>query len=59
MEEILKLFRETRKWRLYHKSRGRDGMIEAAACIVREKALLDALTVIGLSDEQRKKLEKI
>lgn len=57
MEEILKLFKETKKWRLYHKSRDRDGMIEAAACAIRECALLDALTVLGLSDEERRKLE--
>jgi len=59
MEEILKLFKETRKWRLYHKSRERDGKIEAAACAIRECALLDALTVLGLTVEQRRKLEKI
>jgi len=59
MEAILNLFKRTRQLRLYHKSRGRDGMIEAAACAVRECALLDALTVLGLSNEQRKKLEKV
>ena len=59
MEEIIKLFKDTRKRRLYHKSRGRDGTIEAAACAIRECALLDALTVLGLSNEERRKLEKL
>jgi hypothetical protein len=59
IEEILKLFKETRQWRLYHKSCGKVGQIEAAACAIRENALLDALIVIGLSVEERRKLEKL
>lgn len=59
IEKILKLFKETRQWRLYHKSRGKAGQIEAAACAIREIALLDALIVLGLSLEERRKLEKL
>jgi hypothetical protein len=59
MDEIIKLFHETRSWRIYHKSQGKIGQIEALACVVREKALLDALIVLGLSAEERRKLEKI
>jgi hypothetical protein len=57
MEEVLKLFHETRQWRLYHRSKGQ--MIEAASCVVREKALLDALIVLGYPLSKIKQLEKL
>ena len=61
MEEIKKLFEETRRWRLqYVRTPTRPGnVIEAAACAIREKALLDAMVALGLSESERKKMETI
>jgi hypothetical protein len=61
MEDIRKLFQETRQWRLqYVRTPTRPGnVIEAAACAIREKALLDAMTVLGLSNAERQRMEKL
>ena len=40
-ERIKGLLTETRRWRAEHRSAGRD--IEAWACAIRERALMDAL----------------
>lgn len=57
MEALEKLFRENRQWRLYHKAQGAKGSIEAAACAIREQALLDAMVVLQYitPEEARKK----
>lgn len=57
MEKIKSLFIETRKWRLAYIRNG--SQIEACASAIREKALLDALSVLGLSDIEIRKLEKM
>lgn len=47
MGDIVAMIEETDRWRLYHRSRGGDCRIEAAACAIREHALLDALREMG------------
>lgn len=46
MIEIQALLNEAERWLAYHKGRGKTGMIEAAACEIRIKALKDALEAI-------------
>jgi hypothetical protein len=50
MGEIDAMIAETHRWRLYHREQYRIGVrgasIEAAACAIRERALLDAKSAI-------------
>lgn len=58
MAAVMALYSETRRWRLHHKARGKEGQIEAAACVIRERALIDAMRTMGLSSERIRELEK-
>jgi hypothetical protein len=57
MKEITNLFQETRKWRLDYREKGQK--IEAAACAIREKALLDAMMALGMPVKDAERLRKI
>lgn len=50
MAEIERMIAEAHEWRLFHREQYRRGVrgaqIEAAACAIREKALLDAKQAI-------------
>lgn len=50
MAEIDALIAETHRWRVFHREQYRRGVkgaqIEAAACAIREKALLDARAAV-------------
>lgn len=50
MAEIERMIAETREWRLFHRARYQSGVkgasIEASACAIRERALLDAMSAI-------------
>ena len=63
MEQIKQLFWKTRSDRLWFQQANRFNngkySIEAAACAIRERALLDALLVLGLSTDEAMKMEKI
>lgn len=56
MEKLDQLIKETRDWRTFHRDqylRGIKGAgIEAAACAIRERALLDARTAITSTEKQ-------
>jgi hypothetical protein len=58
MDKILELYKENRKWRSYYRQNLKLHTIEAAACAIRETALLDAMSALGLSAEERRRLEK-
>lgn len=58
MDKILELYYENRKWRNHYRQNLKLHTIEAAACAIRETALLDAMTVLGLPESERRKLEK-
>jgi hypothetical protein len=51
------LFLETRKDRLYFRSRGQFGYIEATCCAVREQALLEAMKILGVPVEKLRQLD--
>jgi hypothetical protein len=56
MDEIKKLFQETRQWRKTYLSEG--DSLQAAACAIRERALLDALSVLGCSQDEIRRMWK-
>lgn len=43
---IDKLIQETEEWLVFHKARGRLGMIEAMACVIRLRALREARAIL-------------
>ena len=59
MIEIERLFWETRKDRLFHRSRGKGGQIDACCAAIREIALVDAMVILGLDKEKARKMLKI
>jgi hypothetical protein len=46
MEKLDQLITEAKEWHRFHKSRGRSGMLEAAAAVIRLRALEDAKAVL-------------
>jgi hypothetical protein len=44
-ERIEALIAQTERWLSFHRSRGKQGQIEAAACAIRLRALRDCLTI--------------
>jgi hypothetical protein len=50
MAELERMIAEVREWRAFHREQARHGVegarIEAAACAIRERALMDALAAI-------------
>lgn len=58
MEKINHMIAETREWREFHAAQYRRGVrgaqIEASACAIREKALLDARAAISAAEREVK-----
>lgn len=50
MKELEQMIAETREWREFHAAQYRQGVkgaqVEAAACAIREKALIDARNAV-------------
>jgi len=49
MDKLDEMIAETRNWRLYHRTHR--NVVDASACAIREKALLDARAAIKESIE--------
>ena len=60
IQKIEKLFWDTRNDRLYYRSTQlKAHQIEGAACAIREKALLEALEILGIPHERIREMWKI
>jgi hypothetical protein len=51
------LFLETREARLKFRSYGKNGMMEAMSCAIREQALLEAMKILGVPVEKLRQLD--